>query len=403
MQDIFVGRQPILDSNFKLVAYELLARLPSEKQTSNDAAETAQVLVHGLMDIGLNNLAGNNKVHINATGGFMLDDLVDRLPPATVSFELLEGTPITGELLDGIKSLKEQGYSIILDDFINAPQLASAIEFADVVKIHYQTSAHCLSEEVQQIRQYPVKLMIDGVDSHEIFEECKALHFDFYQGAFLCQPDLVKGTALPDNKMAVLRALQKVMSAEAIEDVQEVVKQDVSLSYRLLKYINSASFGMKREIESINQALTLLGLKNIRRWLSLLSLASLGDNKPSELIKISLLRGRTLELIANDLSLKNPADYFILGMFSVLDALLDQPMKTALADIVLPDDIRNGLLKPDSKMGRMLTLIRFVEHNEWQQVEAGCLIVPNLDAHHIMQSYLQGIHWTEEQMQSLGM
>ncbi|MDQ6951308.1 MAG: HDOD domain-containing protein [Mariprofundales bacterium] len=403
MQEVFVGRQPIFDHNFKVIAYELLARMPGEKQHANAAVETAQVLVHSLMDIGLDKLSGHHKVHIDATGSFLIDDLLEQLPPDTVSFELLSGTPITGELLDGIKKLKSQGYTIVLDDYINSSQLAAAIELADVVKLHYAISHHCLKEELQQIRKYPVKLLIDGVDRHEIFEECKALNFDFYQGQFFCQPDLIKGKSLPENKMAVLRALQKVMGAEAIDEIEDVVKQDVALSYRLLKHINSAAFGMKREITSIGQALTLLGLKNIRRWLSLLSLASLGENKPSELIKISLLRGRALELVADYLQLKNRADYFVLGMFSVLDALLDRPMREAVEDIALPQAVRDGLLDAKSDMGKLLNLIRFVEYNEWQQVEAMCLIMPDFDAHQMMQCYLQAIHWADEQMQSLGM
>jgi len=403
VQEVFVGRQPIFDRNFKVVAYELLARMPGEKQTSNAPSEAAQVLVHSLMDIGLDNISGHHKVHIDAAGSFLIDDLVEQLPPKTVTFELLSNTPITQELLDGVARLKKQGYTIVLDDFISESSLAAAIDLADVVKIHYATSHHCLQEEVRQIRKYPVKLMIDGVDSYEIFESCKMLNFDLYQGIFFSKPDLIKAQTLPENKIAVLRALQKVMSAQAIDEVEDVVKQDVALSYRLLKYINSAAFGMKREIASIGQALTLLGLKNIRRWLSLLSLASLGENKPTELIKLSFLRGRALEIVADSLHLPNPADYFILGMFSVLDALLDRPMREALDEIALPKTIRDGLLDQESDMGKFLSLIRFVEYNEWEQVEAICLILPDLDAHQMMQYYLQAIHWAEEQMQALDM
>lgn len=403
MQDIYVGRQPIFDRNFKVVAYELLARLPGEKQKASDASEAAQVLVHALMDIGLDELTGGHKVHMNAASGFMLDNIADALPPGRVSFTLMQNTPITGELLDGLKSLREQGYSIIVDDFVYSPQLEKAIELADVVRIHYPAVAHCIADEVRQLSRFHVKILVSGVDDYEAMEVCKPLHIDYFQGDFFSQPDLVHGKQLSDNKMAVLRALQQVISAEAIDEVEDVVKQDVALSYRLLKYINSAAFGLKREITSIKQALSLLGLSNIRRWLSLLSLASLGENKPPELIKISLVRGKMLELTAALLGYRNQADYFILGMFSVLDALLDRPMKEALEDIALPQSVRDGLLVPDSEMGKLLTIVRFIEHNDWQQAEAACLVIPDLNAHLLMQQYLQAIRWADEQMRSLGL
>ncbi len=403
MREVFVSRQPIFDRTFKVVAYELLARLPGEKQETNATAEAAQVLVHSLMDIGIDTLSGTHKVYMDVASSFMLENLEAGLSPDKVSFTLLQNTPITGELLDGIKKLKQQGYTILIDDCIYAPELEAAIEMADVVKIHYPLVANTIADEVRQLRRFKVKLLISGLNSYEEVEACKPLHADYYQGDFFSKPDLVKGRKLSDNKIAVLRALQQVISAQAIDEVEDVVKQDVALSYRLLKYINSAAFGMKREITSIKQALSLLGLDNIRRWLSLLSLASLGDNKPPELIKISLVRGKMLELTAALLGRDNQSDYFILGMFSVLDALLDQPMEKALADIALPQDVRDGLLEPDSELGKMLTIVRFIEHNNWQQAEAACLVVPDLNAHMLMQQYLQAIRWADEQMQALGM
>ncbi|MDQ6964405.1 MAG: HDOD domain-containing protein [Mariprofundales bacterium] len=402
MENIFVGRQPVFDSNLKVVAYELLARLPKERQKTSNLSETAQVLVHTLMDIGLDNLVGEYRAYMDATSSFMMDDILNKLPPEKVSFTLLQDTPITEELIDGIRELKGKGYTIIIDDFIYSPQLEVAMELADVVKIYYPAVRHCLAEEVAQLRRFKVKLLISGIDSHDAMEACKPLNFDLYQGDFFCQPDTIDGKTLTDNKMAILRALQQVISAQAVDEIEDVVKQDVALSYRLLKYINSAAFGMNREIISIKQALTLLGLDNIRRWLSLLSLAAIGEHKPPELIKISLVRGKMLELTASMMGYDNQSDYFILGMFSVLDALLDQPMKRALEGIALPQEVHDGLMKPDSSMGVLLTIVRFIEHNSWQQAEAACLVIPNLNAHLLMQQYLQAIRWADEQMRSLG-
>jgi len=185
------------------------------------------------------------------------------------------------------------------------------------------------------------------------------------------------------------------MTAEAISDVEEIILRDVTLSYRLLKYINSAAFGMRRKIESVQQALSLLGLANIQQWLSVMLLAAVGSEKPQELIKVTLLRGRVLEGIAELHNPKRKADYFILGLFSLLDTLLGIPMRDALDKLYLPDDIREGLLDPESPKGKMLALVEALENDNWGLVDEYCCGM-GIKCGDLVSIYTKAMHWVDE-------
>ena len=255
---------------------------------------------------------------------------------------------------------------------------------------------------MRALRKYPAKLLAEKVETYEQFEQVKMLNFDYVQGYFFRKPEIIEGRKLPDSKLAILQALQKVMTAEAVNEIHDVVKQDVSLSYRLLKYINSVSFGMKRKVESIEQALALLGLSNIRRWLSLLSLATLGEHKSSELIKTALMRGHFLESIAKERNEIEAGDDFLLGMFSVLDALLDMDMKSSLDDLYLPSGVREGLLDPSCDMGKKLTMCIALEQGDWHHVESWSNSGKAIRISDVTRFHAEAIAWADAQVSALG-
>ncbi|MDX8390687.1 MAG: HDOD domain-containing protein [Mariprofundaceae bacterium] len=395
MQDVYIGRQPIMDQFYKVKAYELLFRPTAGSKVQSGQHMTAQVMVNLLTDIGLETLAGTLPVYVNVPDAMLLDDITSLLPPEKVCIEILEDAVVNDELIAACKRLKEQGYTILLDDFTFEPQFAPLLEIADIVKVDILATQDRLAEKVASLRPYKVQLLAEKVETYEQHEMTKNMGFTLFQGYFFCHPEVVKGTKLPDSKIAIMQALQQVMTAEAIEDIEGVVKRDVGLSYRLLKYINSAAFGMRREIESVNQALTLLGLSNIRRWLSLLSLASLGSDKPAELVRMAMLRGRILEGIAGIQKASNPADYFVLGMFSLLDALLDQTMDVALQEIALPADIIEGLTNSDSRYGRLLALVVSIEHGDWDHANTLCQ-QSGMKVGDISAIYADAVHWVDE-------
>jgi EAL and modified HD-GYP domain-containing signal transduction protein len=349
MQDIFIGRQAIFDRNNNVTSYELLFRSADNKFLDDGDCMTAKVLVGALMDIGLDTLAGNKPVNINASESFLLSGMIDLLPADRVGIEVLESVPVTVEVINACKALKAKGYKIILDDVIYAPHLDPLLELADVIKVDLPFVKD-LDADVKILRKFNATLLAEKVETLADYEKAYALGFEYFQGYYFCKPDIINSKTMADSKIAILQALQQVMTATVVADIQKVVKQDMSLSYRLLKYINSASFGLRSEVESIERALVLLGLNNTRRWLSLLSLASLSEGKPSELIRTALYRGYLLESIAKFLNTDESEDDFLLGMFSVLDALLDKPMSEAISEIALPNTVRDALLSDDAPM-----------------------------------------------------
>ena len=396
MIDYYIGRQPILDREYKTVAYGVQfhqAEGLTEEMSGYEV--TAKVLVGGLMEIGLHKLSGNIPVYIKATKEVMADEIPSLFSPQSLGVEVSANGGVDGELLTVCRQLKHQGYSILLDNFNGAEGAEALLGVADIVAIDMQDEEK-LKEVASSARKYPVRLMAKKVESIEEHNRAVNLNFQYFQGHFFCQSQTVKGKALPDSKLAILRAMQQVMAAEAIEDVREVVTYDVALSYRLLKYINSAAFGRHHKIESIQQALSLLGLKNIQQWLSVILLASLGNDKPDELVRTAITRGRILEGIAEMQARPKPSDYFVLGLFSLLDALLDRPMEEALDRVFLPEDVREGLTNPDSTLGRMLTLVKAIEQNDWLTVDANCQSA-GLCSGDLMSVYVKALHWADEQ------
>ena len=398
MRDVCVGRQPVFDRERNVVAYELLFRASPHADSAVHEADglqlTANVLVGSLMDIGIEKISSGRLVYINAPRDFLVSNIASLFPPEAIAIEVLEDVLVDDAVVKACRTLKEQGFTLLLDDFVYSPSWEPLLEIADIIKIDVMVSDD-LEAEVTPLRSYPAKLLAEKVETEEEFEQARRLGFDYFQGYFFCRPDIVHGRKIPDSKLAILQALQKVMIAESVQEVEEAIVRDVGLSFRLLKYINSAAFGMRKEIESVRQALSLLGLGNIQRWLSLLSMALLSTDKPQELIRMAMLRGRIAEEIVVMLGQPRSSEYFLLGMFSLLDAFLDQPMEQILEQVCLPQDVHEGLTKPDSRLGRLLHLIEAIESANWKDVDCFCQ-ENRLSSADLMAVYTSALEWVDE-------
>ncbi len=397
--EIIIGRQPIFDRDFRVSAYEVLYR---DTDTTDDAAMTAQVIVNTLIDLGLENIAGSLPVFFNIDETFLLNEteLTQALPPELIYFELLETVQPTAEVLAACQSLKDKGYKLALDDVIDIDSVRPFIEYLNVIKIDWLKAANPAAI-VKEFRRYPVKFLAEKIDSYESMEAAKQLNVDFYQGFFFCKPDTVSGTKPPESRMSILRAMQQAMTATSIDEMFAVVRQDVTLSYRLLKYINSAAFGLKREVQSIEQALSLLGLNNIRRWLTLLAMTSLGENKPPELIRQALWRARFLESLARHMGENIVDDDFMMGLFSILDALLDCSMQESLNELSLVDHVHNGLIDLQSPMGKKLALSFAIEQGDWDLIKDFTDDGRRISYTDLTRLQVEGMHWADEQMAAL--
>ena len=366
MEQFFVGRQPILDREFQTVAYELLFRRPEGAGDApvSDEEMTAHVLVGGLMDLGLHRLSGNLPVYVKASRGLLLHGMLEEFPPEILGVQLPAGMAADDEVLTVCRDMRAAGRSVMLGGL---PEDAAWFGVADAVKVNMADDG--AAETAKEARARGLALVAGMVETLEQHERALALGCERFQGYFFCKPQVVEGRKLPESRLAVMQAMHRVMTAEAIADVEEVILRDVTLSYRLLKYINSAAFGMRRKIESVRQALALLGLANIQQWLSVMLLAAVGKDRPRELMRMALLRGRMLEGLAEQRAPGRKTDYFVLGMFSLLDAILGVPMEVALDKLYLPEDIHGGLLDRATPRGRELALVEALEQDDWARVD----------------------------------
>lgn len=401
LRDIYIGRQPIFDKHSEVQFYELLFRSTADAAHSRERM-TADVLSHALIDIGLDKVAGNKKVFINASKSFLLGDLEPAfmLPVDKVGFEIPVDMLSNADVVAMAYKLKHAGFAIALDHVALDVHLEEHLNLADIVKVDLSRTGD-LAALVRLLRRYPVKLLASKVENHKLFGLAKSYNFDYYQGYFYCKPDVLEGRRVPDSKLAILRAMRKVMVASDIREVSDIIRQDVGLSYRLLKYINSSAFGLRHEVASVEQALALLGLDNTRRWLSLLSMTAKSSNISKELMKTSLYRGRLLELLARKRGERTANDDFLLGMFSVLDALLGVPMQQALDSINLAEDIRAGLLNRDSALGRKLAMVCALESSDLEVIKRWLAENKDIGSSDLRHMQSEAMAWTDEQMQAV--
>lgn len=397
MSQVYIGRQPIFDRHLSVYAYELLYR-PGETTGSGDQgvefdgeSATATVLVNALLEIGLDRLVGDRLAFVNMTRGFLLRSDGLPLPPKRVTLEILEDVEVDDTLVEAVRQLSEQGFEIALDDFVLTPQVMPLVELADLIKIDYMhTDRSRLPAQLAFLRRFNVRLLAEKVETQEEYEQCRQLGFDYFQGYFLCRPNLVNTQRLPDNHLATMRLLAELQSPDTnLQRLEQLVTQNVGLSYKLLRYVNSASLGIRRRVTAIHDAIVLLGLATIRSLTTLMTLSAV-ENKPSELIRISMVRARTAEQLAPKLGIE-PSMLFTVGLFSVLDALMDAPFDQLLDPLPLHDDVKDALLSGSGPAGAVLQGI--IEYEQGLDPRQLPLEIPQ-DT--LAEAYVEAIAWADE-------
>lgn len=402
MKKAMLARQPIFDIQGKTHAYELLYR--GESMDIDGDTMTATVLSNTFNRFGVESMTQGKPIFINLTKDFLLSDLIDLLPPETTVLEVLEDVPADEEVIAAIQHWQEKGFTVALDDFISiTSDHMKLLPFADIVKVDIMDCSEPLDVIVQEVRKFPIKLLAEKVETYEEYELCKKLGFDYYQGYFFSKPTIILDSqALDTNKAQLLQLLSNVLEADSPKDLETDIAHDLTLSYKLLCYINSASVGLKQKINSIGHALTLLGLKKLRAWVSMMLMSSLSSGKPDALLALSFSRGRFLEQLAVLLDPDDPhtSDYFILGMFSLLDAFLDQDIEQAIESVSLPKIVYEGLLNKGSKAGRNLHLIQALEQGDWGQTEDLCHAL-GIGNEQMMSVYEEAIQWSDERVATI--
>jgi EAL and modified HD-GYP domain-containing signal transduction protein len=360
MSQVFLARQPIFDRHRRLAGYELLFRGRDEDRaviTNHDDA-TSKVAMNTLTEFGLERVVGPHRAWVNVTRSFILEGLAGALPAKRVALELLENQEVDDTLLAALRDLHSRGYPIVLDDFVYEPTREPLLPLADTVKIDIMAQGvERAVDQAKQLRKYDVKLLAEKVETHEEFELCAHAGFSLFQGYFFCKPELMRHRAIGANKLSLLQLLAALQDPEIeLSELKRLVERDVALSLRLLRYINSAFFGLRTRVDSISRAIALLGLANVKRWATMTVFAGI-EGKPRELIATALVRGRMCELLGPEINERNADQLFTLGLFSVVDALMDAPMAEVLHAVPFSEDMVAALTSRAGRMGALLDAV----------------------------------------------
>lgn len=371
-KSVYVARQPIFDRSKKLFAYELLFRSGFDNYFVNQNGDfaTSQTILHSFVTLGIDLITGGKPAFINFTRNLILDETAIIFPRELLAIEVLESIEPEHDIIEACKKIKKRGYLLILDDFEYRPELQPLVDLSDIIKIDFRSTKK--SERPGVISRFNgsrIKLLAEKVESVEEFLEARELGFSYFQGYFFCKPNIIEGKEIPGYKLNYLQILREVNEPDVeFDTLEHIVKRDVSITYKLLRFINSAAFGFHAKIQSIRQALTLLGLIEFKKWVSLVALSGLGEDKPEELTVNSLMRAKLCEFIAAKMKIHNKGgDLFLLGMFSNIDAFIDLPMEGILSELPLSDEIKNALNGGSNQFRDILDTVIAYEKGDWER------------------------------------
>jgi len=373
--NIFVARQPIFKRNKEVFAYELLFRsgLTNYFDPLQDGEEaTSKVITNSFLLIGIPAITEGKKAFINFSEEMLLKGYPSLFSKEIAVVEVLETVGATPEVVQACEKLVQAGYVLALDDFLYEDRFLPLIKLARIIKFDIrQMSLAELERQAKVVSRYNVKLLAEKIETFEEFEATKKLGFDLFQGYFFSRPHIMEGRDIPGSKLHYLQVLKLIQDEDYnFAELAKFVSRDVSLAYKLLKYANSAYFARRQKLDSIEMAVSMMGERTLRKWLSLMMLSYLADDKPSELLNLAAFRGSFCELIADQLlgRRKEAGKFHTVGMFSLLPAMLDKAMADILPELALPEDIQEALLfVATTPLACTLALVMAYERGDWEK------------------------------------
>jgi c-di-GMP-related signal transduction protein len=395
----YLARQPILNRARELFAYELLFRGSLQNSCEGLDLEAASTsLLDTSLLIGFEKITAGYPMFINCPRDFLLRDYVSLFPPKSVVVEILETVKPDQEIVEACRGLKQAGYSIALDDFVDSPEWAPLVAIADIIKVDFRlTGEREQSEIVSRYAGKNIRMLAEKVETQEEFAVGMHFGYSLFQGYFFCRPEMMQHRNLPSSKLAYLELLRATTAPEF--DVQELalkIKHEPSLTFRLLRYLNSAAFGLRSEIHSVAHALSLLGERELRKWIAVVSVGVLADGKPDELMTIPLVRGRFCELLAPLAGMAGHAnDLFLMGLLSVMDAILDQPLDSILAELPVRTEIKDALLAQTGLYWKLLEMATAHERADWEKVSSLALEV-GMKEEQVSSLYISAVDWSTD-------
>ncbi len=364
----FVARQPILTKDEKVFGYELLFRDGIEDYfCPQDVEAASKIMLDSSLIMGLDVLCNGGRAFVNCTRDMLLKDYVTLLPSSHTVVEILESVEPDDLVMAACQRLKEAGYMIALDDFAMDDKREPLTDIADIIKVDVQGTSP--EERIALVKKYGpfrCRMLAEKVETREEFLAAKKAGFAYFQGYFFRRPETVKTHAVPGNQLNYIKMLQVVSKPELEpREIENAIKGEASLCYRLLRYMNSANFGFSNEIHSVRHALSILGEREVRRWVRLVVTLAAGQNKSSDLVLSALVRGRFCELLSPKIK-HGESDLFLLGLLSLMDSILDLPMTDVLEKVPLDQETKNVLLGEESHLRPLYRLMLAQESGDWQ-------------------------------------
>ena len=368
--ETFIARQPIFDRKRHVIGYELLFRngLDNAFDFRDGTGATSQVMINSFCLFGMQALTGGRNAFVNVTREILVNDYIFLFPRDQIIPEILENIRPDPEVLAACRRLKAAGYLIALDDLVQLEGYEPFVELADILKVDFRATSPAQQQRlIEQFRRRGVRVLAEKVETQDEYTEAYRLGYDCFQGFFFATPEVLSRREFSGHKLHYMQLMQQLHRPDLdFDDLEGVVKRDVSLSYRLLRYINSAFFGRSVEIASIRQALVLLGKENVKKFATLVAISCMSERKPTELLVTALARAQFCESLASAARLRDQAPaLFLMGMFSVLDAIMDLPLEKVLESVPIEEDIADSLSGKPGQYRDILDIALCLESGDW--------------------------------------
>jgi len=370
---VHVARQPILDAKGLVFGYELLYRATQTDTscTAEGDLASARVLTDAVLEVGLDTLTGGRPAFLNLTKPLITSQVATLLPKTAAVFELREDVEVDDTVVEACRDLHARGYRLALDDFVPGSAAEQLMPYVSFVKIDVQlTDMPLVLELPRRYKSQRTTMVAEKVETREVFEATKKAGYTLFQGYYFRRPVIQTGKAMPANHATYMRLLAELNREDlTILELEALIKQDAALSLKVLRCVNSAALPLRREVRSIHDAVVLLGIKPIRQWASVWCLASVNTGGSPELATLALLRARSCELVAGDLKALDTSELFLVGLCSLLDAMLGRSMEEALEHLPLSPAAKQTLLGAPSPMRSVLDSILAQENGDWADVD----------------------------------
>lgn len=405
---VFVARQPIFSPKMSVWGYELLFRATGDARSAQVAdadMATAKVIADGFL-LAAQGLLPGQRTLVNFPRTLLLEQFAFALPADIAVVEILEDVTPDEAVLAAVREIKAAGYTLAMDDFTGEAALEPFLPLVDIIKVDVLgvlgpdglEGAQRLRDVVGRLKPYGCRLLAEKVEDNAVFSLCRELGFTLFQGYFFARPEIIPGRKIASGELTKLQLLQELGTPDFdVKRLADIIQRDPSLTYRLFRYINSAGMGVRQKVESVTRAIALLGQRQLAQWLRVVIMSDLAPgNKGREVTFLSVHRGRFLELMAENCpAAYSPETHFLIGLFSLLDAMLGMPMEQILATLPLDDDIKAALAdKGNAKYRFCIDLARAYERQDWPVVDT-MLAVPGLPPEQADVLYTQAMEWTQ--------